>query len=203
MQRLDVSCFDYVAREYRKGLREKLSVVMRTIRRADFNDIYKRSRLKAMTKAHIGKGWSRSGLYPINREKILAKDQVRNYTHSRPNLVPAPTSKPRGTLQTPQKLDQARYLYEGLLKTMHGTAALQLTKLFGFTERLANANALYEERVEAVREEKKAKDKETRGRRGNRRPGQSFKADGVIQATYHYWKDEGKPSFEWSWKWKA
>ena len=82
LQPLDVGCFAHIAREYRKALRDRLSVSMTTVKRADFNKCYEQARPEGLKAQYIAKGWSKSGLFPVNRDKVKAHPHVQNYSYS-------------------------------------------------------------------------------------------------------------------------
>ena len=101
LQPLDVGCFSHLKREYKRVVRDKLSMTMDPIRRAEFNQIYQKARPKAFTKPRIQKAFSISALYPPNRKRIKETEQLRNYTQTRPEYVPPSTSKHSDPLRTP------------------------------------------------------------------------------------------------------
>ena len=70
LQPLDVGTFAHLDRHYRWAMRDRMYVDGTPIRRADFNAAYRLARPRAMTKQYITAGWSKSGLFPTNRDRV-------------------------------------------------------------------------------------------------------------------------------------
>jgi len=136
-----------------------------------------------MKEQYIKKGWSASGLFPLNRDKIKSKAQIKNYEDSEPQYVRPSDSRPRDILQTPKKRQGAELLADTIINDCSPTTGMRVAKLAKFGEQHCAANVIYQERIALVREEAKAEERATKAIRVGRLPNVSYTREGVLQAT--------------------
>jgi len=162
------------------------------VRRADFNAAYRQARPLGMKPSYISIGWSKSGLYPLNRDKIKQLDQVRNYKDNRPDLT-ASTRRPyQDLVTTPRKTTDATVLADDLCKRASPRTAIGIQKLLKFGALNAHANQLNENRIQQARQQAKDKEKADKAARVKRRGrGLLYDREGVILAlgqAKRYWQ---------------
>lgn len=63
------------------------------VSRAEFDTLYHLTRQQGFTEQYINAGWQRSGLWPINRVKVLGKPEISRYRQTTPDLAPPQTSQ--------------------------------------------------------------------------------------------------------------
>ena len=56
--------------------------------RAQFDILYARTRESGMSHQYITAGWKRSGLYPLNVQKVLERPEIAQYRQTTPELRP-------------------------------------------------------------------------------------------------------------------
>jgi len=71
-----------LAEEYSKAVQKYTPTGMLTINRATFIKIYNEIRESAFKPRNIGVGWKRSGLVPINFERVLGDPSVKDWLNT-------------------------------------------------------------------------------------------------------------------------
>jgi hypothetical protein len=90
-QPCDLGPFAQLKRYYSQHLANYIRQGKTEIDRAQFNILYNQARNAGMTRQYIMAGWSRSGLEPLNPQKVLSKAEISIYRATSPDLVPPPT----------------------------------------------------------------------------------------------------------------
>jgi hypothetical protein len=149
-----------------------------------------------MKPQYISNGWSKSGLYPTNRDRIKQLEQVRNYENSRPNLT-GPTKRTyQDLVTTPTTTEQATSLADRLCTTASPRTSIGIQKLLKFGALSTHASTLNEDRIEQVREDVKDQERASKAARVDRRGvGLLYDREGVILAV-------GAAKGHWKVKWK-
>jgi hypothetical protein len=80
-----------------------------TITRSTFNDLYRKARLSALAKHRVIAGWTRSGLYPLDRIRILDDPMVQRTVTTLPDLSPPRASETTRPV-TPTNEDRVQYI---------------------------------------------------------------------------------------------
>ncbi|CAG9950939.1 unnamed protein product [Clonostachys rosea f. rosea IK726] len=114
LQPLDLGVFSALKAAYRRHL-ERLDEMLdsTTIGKANFLECYAKARKEALTAKNIKSGFRATGIYPLNRRKVLLSSQVIA-TAKAPSTPQKPAQKDKYDLQTPrnglQVVDTMRYL---------------------------------------------------------------------------------------------
>jgi hypothetical protein len=82
-----------------------------TITRSTFNDLYRKARSNALAKHRVIAGWTRSGLHPLNRVRILTHPMVQRTVITLPDLGPPKASKTTRPV-TPTNEDRIQYIID-------------------------------------------------------------------------------------------
>jgi hypothetical protein len=82
-----------------------------TITRSTFNDLYRKARSKALARKLVVAGWVRSGLFPLNRSRILTDPMVQRTVVTLPDLSQPKASKTTRSV-TPTNEDRIQYIID-------------------------------------------------------------------------------------------
>jgi DDE superfamily endonuclease/Tc5 transposase DNA-binding domain len=91
MQPCDLGPFASIKRYYSQHLSNYIRQGKTEIDRAQFNVLYHQTRESSFKHQYIMQGWSRTGLYPLNIERVLNKREIRDYRAVTPDLLPPST----------------------------------------------------------------------------------------------------------------
>ena len=91
LQPLDTGPFSPLSNYYSQELQLFTPDGFSTIDRATFTYIYCRARPRAFTAQNIKLGWTKSGWFPLNKQRIKNNDTVRNWERRTPELRPPPS----------------------------------------------------------------------------------------------------------------
>ncbi|CAI6101447.1 unnamed protein product [Clonostachys chloroleuca] len=102
LQPLDLGVFSALKAAYRRHL-ERLDEMLdlTTIGKANFLECYAKARKEALTAKNIKSGFRATGIYPLNRRKVLLSSQVIA-TAKAPSTPQKPAQKDKYDLQTPR-----------------------------------------------------------------------------------------------------
>ena len=99
-----MSPFSSLAREYSKALKKYTLTGYATLNRKIFTQIYAQIRSTALSERVIRAGWKRTGIHPLNKQKILDLSEIRNFERTTPEYQPpAVPQGPQGIYTTPKK----------------------------------------------------------------------------------------------------
>lgn len=125
IQPLDQQPFAAVKRIYSRKLKEFDPTGISAVSRADFDVIFAQSRSLAFEKGSIESGWKRSGLWPFDVEKVLARYEVRSYRPTTPDLQPPKTVE----LRTPKRKSEWKPMVTSLRQVVPQSHQLCLTRI--------------------------------------------------------------------------
>ena len=87
-QPCDLGPFSRLKGFYSKNLKSFIATGQTQVSRAEFDALYYLTRQQGFTAQYIIAGWYRSGLWPINKRKVLLKPEISRYRQITPNLAP-------------------------------------------------------------------------------------------------------------------
>ena len=92
-QPCDLGPFAQLKSYYSKNLKSFIATGQTQVSRAEFDRLYHLTRQEGFTENYINAGWRRSGLWPINKLKVLERPQLSQYRQTTPDLAPPQTSQ--------------------------------------------------------------------------------------------------------------
>lgn len=125
IQPLDQQLFAMLKRYYGKKLKEFDPTGIKAVSRADFDVIFAYCRTLAFQKRFIDSGWSRSGLWPFDMQKVLARELVRDYRPATPDLQPSKTEE----FRTPKRKSEWKPMVASLRQVVPESHQLCLTRI--------------------------------------------------------------------------
>ena len=111
LQPLDVGPFSPLSAAYGRTVQEHFSNGYGTLNRATFTKLYLGVRDGAMTERNIRAGWKRTGIWPLNKQKLLEDPDIRNFGRTTPEYQPLPIQEgPNRLFSTPKKHEEFQEL---------------------------------------------------------------------------------------------
>jgi hypothetical protein len=77
---------------YSQHLKTYISTGETKVIRAQFNELYQKTREAALRPEYIEAGWKRTGLYPFDPRRVLQLPELRQYRQTTPDLAPPQSS---------------------------------------------------------------------------------------------------------------
>jgi hypothetical protein len=112
---LDVGPFSPLSNSYSRTVQEYTPTGMVTLNWKTFVQIYVKARQAAFTERNIRAGWKRTGILPLNPQRILDDPAVKNFGRTTPETQPPPAREgPNHLLATPKMLEE----FEALSSTI-------------------------------------------------------------------------------------
>lgn len=122
--------FSPLAREYSKELKLRTPTGLVTINRRIFIEIYDRIRPLAMSNRAIRAGWKRTGLYPLNKQRILDDEDIKNFSRTTPEYQPEPIPEGlNGLFSTLKKFEDIRELISTVQAVVSPSKRMAVEKL--------------------------------------------------------------------------
>lgn len=106
LQPLDVGCFSVLKRSYGRLVEEKMGLGINHIDKQEFLSLYQQARLEALSKSNIQGGFSGTGLFPYNPNRVLDLLPTVLKTPS-PQLLPQLDPEP-WVVETPHNATQLK-----------------------------------------------------------------------------------------------
>ena len=91
-QPCDLGLFAQLKSFYLKRLKSYILAGETRINRAQFDILYAQTRELGMNHQYITASWRRSGLYPLNVQKVLERPEIARYRQTTPELRPPQSS---------------------------------------------------------------------------------------------------------------
>ena len=154
LQPLDCGPFPTLANAYSKELKKHCASGYSTIDRKTFATIYAKARSQAFTKRNIRAGWSATGIYPREIDKVLHKKSVVNFNQTTPQLQPSPIQI--GSHTTPQGTEQVLALTDRLCKEISPSVEVGIRKLAASAVSATTQSECALEELKRGREQSKA-----------------------------------------------
>jgi hypothetical protein len=126
LQPCDLGPFAHLKRAYSNNLKAYITPGKAQLSRAQFNLLYEKARRVGLTEQYIKAGWSRTGLYPYNPQRILQCDEMVRYRPTTPDYIP-PSSAQYLTPTNRTEFDSIAYEIQSTLtpKRRHQFTRLQ------------------------------------------------------------------------------
>ena len=119
-----------LAREYSKAIKKRTPTGLTAINRKIFVEVYAEIRPNSLSERAIRAGWKRTGLYPSNKQRILADPEVNSFGRTTPEYQPpAAPEGPNGLFSTPKKFEAFRALISTIEATTTPTTRRRVEKL--------------------------------------------------------------------------
>ena len=130
LQPLDMGPFSPLAREYSQALKKYTPTGLAVINRRVFVEIYAQIQPNSLSVRAIRAGWKRTGLYPLNKQRILDDSEVKSYGCTTPEYQPASIPEGlNGLLATPKKVDEIQTLISKIQAASTPTTRRAVDKL--------------------------------------------------------------------------
>ncbi|ERF69214.1 hypothetical protein EPUS_02181 [Endocarpon pusillum Z07020] len=108
LQPLDLGPFSPLKAAYGQLVQRFALTGLATLNRRVFTKLYIEARQTTFTERNIRAGWHRTGIWPLNKQKLLNDPEIRNFGRTTPEYQPPATSD--GLYSTPKQSDNLRAL---------------------------------------------------------------------------------------------
>ena len=112
---LDMGPFSPLSRAYSKAVKKYTPTGVATFNRRIFIKVYAQIRPESLSERAIRAGWKRTGLWPLDKQRILDDPDIKNFGRTTPEYQPLRQSTSSlGLYSTPKKFEDYRALKEEL-----------------------------------------------------------------------------------------
>ena len=125
LQPCDLGPFAHLKRAYSNHLKAYISQGKAQLSRPQFNLLYERTRRAGLTEQYIKAGWSRTGLYPYNPQRVLQSNELVRFRPTTPDLLPPPSAQ----YLTPTHRAEFDSIAQSIQSTLSPIRSHQFTRL--------------------------------------------------------------------------